>query len=285
MLTAAHAMQTEVESVSPKIGLIELERKFLMLGLSGFPVIEDGELVGIVSRSDVVRMLSVERSSEEQLSDFYRSFEDPTHAKSSAEESSEVAARVGERAAALTVRDAMIRRVVSVDRDQPLSEVARMMLDGHVHRLPVLDRGKLVGLVTTLDIVRLLAEGRVVEAGPESKSADHLLGPGSATDERLASVRAQLERRLDRVLARASAIEKDLRSAHDPDSQERAIERENDDVLERLQVSEQAHIAQIREAIERIDVGCYDACEKCGSPVGEARHAALPEAVRCLACA
>lgn len=160
-----------------------------------------------------------------------------------------------------------------------------MMLDGHIHRLPVLDRGKLVGLVTTLDIVRLLAEGRVVEAAPDERSADPVLGPDSATGESLASVRAQLDRRLERVLARASAIERDLRSAHDPDSQERAIQRENDDVLERLQVSEQVHIAQIRKAIERIDVGSYDACEKCGGSIGGARHAALPETVRCLACA
>jgi CBS domain-containing protein/RNA polymerase-binding transcription factor DksA len=267
------------------MGLCDLERRFLMLGLSGFPVIEEGKLIGIVSRSDVVRMHAVERSAEEQLSDFYRSFEDPTRAKSPAEESSEVAARVGERAAELTVRDVMIRRVISVDRDQPLSEVARMMLDGHIHRLPVLENGKLIGLVTTLDIVRLLAEGRIAEARPDTTSSDLLLPASAAKEQRLLHIRSQLERRLERLIARTSAIAKDLRSAHDQDSQERAVERENDDVLERLQASESLHIAEIREAIERIEAGCYDACEKCGNPVGEARHAALPEAVRCLPCA
>jgi len=276
-------MKTDVESVSPAMGLVDLERKFLMLGMSGFPVIEEGKLVGIVSRSDVVRMLSVERATEEQLSDFYRAFEDPAHARSEALETAAVAARVGERAAALTVRDAMIHRVVSVDRDQPLSEVARLMVDGHIHRLPVIEDGKLIGLVTTLDIVGLIARGRLVEAQPDGV-AEPLIGPGVDETERQREIRATLERSLERLMHRTGAIEGDLRAAHDPDSEERAVERENDPVLERLGASERRQVAQIRRALARIDGGEYAACEVCGGPVGRARQAALPEATRCLAC-
>jgi len=284
MLTAADAMQTDVESVSPEMGLVDLERKFVMLGLNGFPVVEKGRLVGIVSRSDVVRILAVERSAAELQSDFYRSFEDPAHASSAAAEASAVSARVGQRAGSLKVRDAMVRRVISVDCDQPLAEVAQLMLDGHIHRLPVLDEGKLVGLVTTIDLVRLFAQGRIAEASPDAALHQHLLAAGSKPSERLDEIRKLLQARLERLTQRASAIEGDLRSGHDRDSEERAIERENDEVLERLEESERGQIDQIRRALSRIESDEYDACEQCGAPVGLARQAALPAATRCLAC-
>ena len=176
MLTASHVMQTEVESVSPELGLVDLERRFLMVGVQGFPVVEEGRLVGIVSRSDIVRILSIERAQQEQISDFYRSFGDPEPQTSSeASTDASVAARVGERAAGLHVRDAMIRNVITVRRDQPMTEVARLMLDGHIHRLPVVEDEKLVGILTTLDIVRLLADGRLVEEKPEKTPPGRLL--------------------------------------------------------------------------------------------------------------
>jgi DnaK suppressor protein len=284
MLHAADAMQTKVESVSPDMQLVDLERRFLMLGLSGFPVVEDGVLVGIVSRSDTLRMQSIERAAEEQLSDFYRSFESPARSEESATaEAAAVAARVGERVGALTVRDAMIRRVISVERDEPLREVARMMLDGHIHRLPVLDDGRLVGLVTTLDLVKLYSEGRLLEAAPE-EAVTGLLGSGGSASDRAVEIRETLEARLDRLVGRHSAIEQDLRSPRNADSEERAVERENDEVLELLQGSESRSIAQVRRALSRLDAGDYGVCESCGEEVGDARQRALPEATRCLAC-
>lgn len=284
MLTAGHAMQTDVESVSPEMSLVDLERHFVASGRSAFPVIEDGQLAGIISRSDIVRQLAVERSALEQHHDFYRSFEDPARVSAESTQAGAVEAAVGERAAALCVRDAMIRRVVSVDADQPLSEVARLMLDGHIHRLPVVEKGELKGLITTLDIVRLFAQGQLAEA-VEGGMDELLLAPGDRAGEHLDAIRETLEGRLDRLRPRAAAIEKDLRADHDRDSQERATERENDEVLERLGDSERRHLAQIQKALARIEAGTYDTCENCRNPVGAQRHAALPETTRCRACA
>ena len=69
-----------------------------------------------------------------------------------------------------------------------------------------------------------------------------------------------------------------------PDSEDRASERENDEVLERLAGSERRHIAQIRAALARLEAGTYDVCEQCGKAVGAGRQAALPEATLCRAC-
>lgn len=285
MLTAAHAMQTKVESVSPKMGLIDLERKLLSSGRGGFPVLEGGKLVGIVSRSDILRVLSIERSTAEQHADFYRTFEDSRRPESGETEAAARAALVGERAGRLTVADAMIRQVITVDPGQPLSELATMMLGAHIHRLPVVDEGRLVGLVTTLDIVRLVAEGRLAPARDEDAPPVALLATRVASGDPLDEARQVLEERLAKLVSRLTAIEKDLRSARDKDSGERAVERENDEVLERLAATEERQVAGIRLALARMEAGKYRVCAQCGKPVGLARQDALPAATRCLACA
>lgn len=100
-----------------------------------------------------------------------------------------------------------------------------------------------------------------------------------------ADVRATLERRLDVLLRRVDEIGGDLRRLSDRDWSERAIEVENDDVLEGLDDQSRAEAAGIRAALRRLDAGTYGQCAKCGHPIPEARLAALPAATTCLACA
>jgi CBS domain-containing protein len=57
----------------------------------------------------------------------------------------------------LLVRDIMTARVYTVTADASIAEVARTMVDGHVHRLLVAESDKLVGIVSTLDLMRSLA--------------------------------------------------------------------------------------------------------------------------------
>jgi CBS domain-containing protein len=57
----------------------------------------------------------------------------------------------------LLVSDIMTTRVYTVAADAPVTEVASTMVDAHVHRLLVADRDKLVGIVTTLDVLKSIA--------------------------------------------------------------------------------------------------------------------------------
>ena len=156
-LTARDVMQTEVKTVPPELTLPNLERAFVDKGVSGFPVVDaDGMLVGIISRSDVVRHLTVERSREEILSDYYR-YGGMGDVPSESLES--IGGRVGARAERVSVGEAMLRAVVTVAPGDPLPEVARKLVDHHIHRVPVVDGDRLVGIVSSLDLVRLLAEG------------------------------------------------------------------------------------------------------------------------------
>lgn len=100
-----------------------------------------------------------------------------------------------------------------------------------------------------------------------------------------AVVRADLERRLDVLLRRVDRIAGDLRKTADRDWQERAIELENDDVLEGLDGASRAEAAAIRAALQRLDAGTYGRCARCGRAIGDARLTALPFATTCVACA
>ncbi len=97
--------------------------------------------------------------------------------------------------------------------------------------------------------------------------------------------RRQLERRLHQLTNRVGKIERDLRQVPSADSQERATELENDEVLDRLDQDSLAEVLQIREALTRIEDGTYGICSKCGDVIGAGRLAAVPSAATCRACA
>lgn len=98
-------------------------------------------------------------------------------------------------------------------------------------------------------------------------------------------IRSRLEKRLSQLLARTGKIEADLRKPGDRDWPERATQRENDEVLERLDAVELAEAGEIRAALARIDAGSYGVCQSCGGPIQAKRLAILPFAPTCIACA
>jgi CBS-domain-containing membrane protein len=61
------------------------------------------------------------------------------------------------------VRDIMTPTVYTVAAETPVPELARAMISGRVHRLFVTRKGRIVGIVTSLDLLELLCEG---EAAP-----------------------------------------------------------------------------------------------------------------------
>jgi acetoin utilization protein AcuB len=60
--------------------------------------------------------------------------------------------------AKLTVGEVMSRAVIVIDSDRPAAEAARIMIDHKIGALPVMDGGRLTGIVTESDFVRAVAE-------------------------------------------------------------------------------------------------------------------------------
>jgi RNA polymerase-binding protein DksA len=101
----------------------------------------------------------------------------------------------------------------------------------------------------------------------------------------LDEVKRALEERLSVLSDRVSRIESHLRDPGSKDSQERAIELENEEVYERLDEAERGEIEAIRAALGRIDAGSYGTCSTCGSDIAPQRLEALPYTGVCVSCA
>jgi CBS domain-containing protein len=151
-LRAADVMRTAVVTVAPAMPLAELEDFLLSRRIGGAPVVERGRVIGIVSRSDVVRSLSLERSLAGMI-------ETLAPAGAGAPAPAPAAPR-----GTKTVRDSMVTDLVTVSPDTPLADVARVLVERHLHRVVVTQDGKLVGIITSLDLVRLIAHGALVAA-------------------------------------------------------------------------------------------------------------------------
>jgi CBS domain-containing protein len=113
--------------------------------ISGVPVVDgEGKLVGVVSVTDIVE----QRTREHDVSlEGERGWQ-----QSSAKD----LRRLRSESDGVLVRDIMTPTVYTVPDDTPVAEVARTMIAGRIHRLFVTQHGHIVGIVTTLDLLRLL---------------------------------------------------------------------------------------------------------------------------------
>ena len=97
-------------------------------------------------------------------------------------------------------------------------------------------------------------------------------------------LRSTLQTKLEQLQSRVGKIERDLQQTPEPDSEERALGRENDEVLEQLDKSGREELQLLQAVISRIDAGTYGACTQCGKQITSQRLAALPYALTCITC-
>ena len=150
--TARDVMNAEILTVTEKMTVHELAVFLTDHEISGAPVEDaEGRLVGVVSTTDLARTAFESGSSEEaEEHPFYRSWAD-------ASLDIDDLADLHIEEDGLQVRDIMTPTVFAVEADAPVAHVARSMLDGHLHRLLVIEGQKVVGIVSTSDLLRLLA--------------------------------------------------------------------------------------------------------------------------------
>lgn len=133
-------MSQPVLTVAPEATLKEVAALLAEHAISGMPVVDaSGELVGVVSKTDILRKESADAGERGGLLGLLRGGDDPA-----------LALKVQAR----TVAGAMTAPVLAIDPERPVAAAASMMLDNRVNRLPVLSGGELVGIVTRSDLVR-----------------------------------------------------------------------------------------------------------------------------------
>ncbi|MBZ0129012.1 MAG: TraR/DksA family transcriptional regulator [Rhodobacteraceae bacterium] len=97
--------------------------------------------------------------------------------------------------------------------------------------------------------------------------------------------KAQLEARLAELQDNLLEIEDALDDEPNPDVEDRASERESDEVLEGLGNMGLREIQMIRAALERVAEGTYGECAKCGEEISQERLDLLPHTPLCRNCA
>ena len=111
---------------------------------------EAGKLAGVVTESDLIfQNKKVHIPTAVAILDAFFFLESP-----------EKMEKEMKKMAGVTVGDIYASEVVSVQQDTPLDEIATLMAEKNIHTLPVLDQGKLVGVIGKRDIIRTIAEGR-----------------------------------------------------------------------------------------------------------------------------
>jgi CBS domain-containing protein len=138
-------------TIGPEAPVIEAARIMAEGSIGSLPVVQDGELVGLVSEGDLImRDVKLEYPTYIHLLDGFIMYP-PAHARFEGELRKAVAASVG---------DVMTVDPVTVQVDTPIEDVATVLSERDVSRLPVLEGDVLVGIVSKHDIVRAIAEGR-----------------------------------------------------------------------------------------------------------------------------
>lgn len=155
----AHEIMTrDLITVKPDTPVREIAALMAEKHISGVPVVaDDGQVIGVVSQGDLLHREEI--GTERRPKSWLRVFADPDQM-----------AREYVRTHGLRAHDIMSRHVVSVSADADLQHVADTMDKHRFKRVPVVDKGKLVGLITRGDIVRTLNK---MQASAKAMSLDN----------------------------------------------------------------------------------------------------------------
>ena len=147
MLKVKDIMTWDVKTVSPETEITQAAKLLLSERINGVPVINKaGELVGILCQSDLIaQQKSIPIPSLFTLLDGYIPLTLLTRLDKEVE-----------KIAATTVKNAMTPDPITVDSDTDIEKVAFLMVEKNYHTLPVVDSGRLVGIVGKEDVLRIL---------------------------------------------------------------------------------------------------------------------------------
>ncbi len=150
MLKVKDIMTKEVISVSPDTEIVQAAKILLEKRINGMPVVDEQKrLVGIICQSDLIAQQK--RFPIPNLFTFLDGYITLTSVKQIEHEI--------QKFAAITVKQAMTPKPVSVRPETTIEEVAALMVDKYYHTLPVVEDGILVGIVGKEDILRTLMTG------------------------------------------------------------------------------------------------------------------------------
>lgn len=150
MLKAGDIMTKKVIVVHPETEIVQAARLLLEHHINGLPVVDrDGRLEGIICQDDLVT-----QQKKIPLPSYFVLLDSliPLTSQKDIE-------KTLKKMAAVTVAEAMSVDPITVEPDTELEEIATLMVKHNIHTIPVIDRGKLVGIIGKEDILKTLMPG------------------------------------------------------------------------------------------------------------------------------
>lgn len=149
------AMNIDVITCKPDDPVSTLVDLFKNNHISGMPVVENEKVVGIVSETDLLKLFKTpEISMDMLLPSPFEIIEMPLRSVIRFEEFKKALEDIRMK----PVRDIMKKKIYSISPDSTLEDASNMMVKYRVNRLPVIENGKLVGILVRSDIIRCLSK-------------------------------------------------------------------------------------------------------------------------------
>ena len=130
-ITVKEIMSKKLVTVSPTERIVHARRQMLEAHVGRVPVVDDGELVGMITSKDLMRAFI----------DFRKKVPEK-YQKSQIKE--------------LLVEDIMSTKPTFVSKDMSITEVSELIMETGYKGLPVVEDGEVVGIITQTDILKLI---------------------------------------------------------------------------------------------------------------------------------
>ena len=131
-MKVGEVMNTRVITTSPDQRVCDIIEILHKNGITGVPVTEGEKVIGMISKKDILPLVASFDVDYETLEKLKKTCE-------------------------YHVRDYMQKEVITVPPVEPIEACAMRMINHNINRLPVMEGGKLVGIVTRGDILKALA--------------------------------------------------------------------------------------------------------------------------------
>lgn len=143
-MRAGDIMSERLFKVRPETSVADIAQTMVERQISAVPVVDaEDRVVGIITERDLMRRVEIGTAPGPAEAD-----------QTFSERTSRAAAYV--KSHGTTAGEIMTPKVITVGRDTPLMEVADLMERWRIKRVPVVEDGRLVGIVSRLDLVRAL---------------------------------------------------------------------------------------------------------------------------------
>jgi CBS-domain-containing membrane protein len=140
-------MSRDVDTVRPDTNIQDIARLMTEKHLRALPVVDENQrVIGIITESDLFLKEKGMPFSAVKLPALFQKWVDPAHL-----------AEIYEDASHHTAADVMTEDVISVDLEETIGHAALLLFKHDFKTLPVIEDGRLVGLISRVDFIRFLA--------------------------------------------------------------------------------------------------------------------------------